>query len=88
LKRIGSEISFVEMHEDVYLKNRVRVQMDQLNLVMIEQVAKEVASRKAKSALKKGLWDYNLIGVRRRDVFILSRPPFEDSMGWKEMFID
>jgi hypothetical protein len=55
LKRIGSEISFVEMHEDVYLKNRVRVQMDELNLVMIEQVAKEVASRKAKSALKKGL---------------------------------
>jgi hypothetical protein len=43
------------MHEDVYLKNRVRVQMDELNLVMIEQVAKEVASRKAKSALKKGL---------------------------------
>jgi hypothetical protein len=46
--------SFLKMNEDGYLKNRVRVQVDELNLVMIEQAMKEITSGKAESVLKKG----------------------------------
>jgi hypothetical protein len=60
------------------LKNGVRVQMDEFNLVMIKESTKEIAGRKAKSTLEKGREHHNLSRIGCRNVFPGGRTPLQD----------
>jgi hypothetical protein len=60
------------------LKNGVRVQMDEFNLVAIKESTKEIAGRKAKSTLEKGREHHNLSHIGCRNVFPGGRTPLQD----------
>jgi hypothetical protein len=51
------------------LKNRVRIEMDQLNFVIVKEQAEEVAGWEAKSMLEEGGEHHNLIRIGCWDVF-------------------
>jgi hypothetical protein len=55
-RKVGvyGEISLAQIDQDDDLENGVRVEMDQLNLVVMQKTAEEFTGRETKSALEKG----------------------------------
>jgi hypothetical protein len=49
------KVSLTEMHENSDLKNGIKIQMDEFDLEMMEEAAKEVAAREPESPQKEGL---------------------------------
>jgi hypothetical protein len=62
------------------LENRVRVQMDEFNLVVIKESTEEIAGREAKSTLLEGREHHNLSHIGCRNVFPGDRTPLQDGM--------
>jgi hypothetical protein len=60
------------------LKNGVRVQMDEFNLVVTKESVEEVASREAKCTLEEGREHHNLSRIGCRNIFLGSRTPLQD----------
>jgi hypothetical protein len=57
------------------LKNRVWVEMNQLDLVVVQKTAKEIAGSKTKPTLEEGGEDHNFICVGCWDVLADGRAP-------------
>jgi hypothetical protein len=57
------------MDKNGNLKNGIRVEVDQFNLVVIKEPAEEVAGREAKSTLEEGRKHHNLDRIGCRNVF-------------------
>jgi hypothetical protein len=72
------KVCLTKMNEGYNLKDEVRVLVDKLNPVMIEQAAEEIVGREPESTLEKGFRDNNFICIQSWDFFIHSRPPLED----------
>jgi hypothetical protein len=66
----------------------IGIQMDKLDFELVEQAMKEITGGEPKSPLEKGFWAYDFVGIWCRDIFTLSRPPFENDAGRKKMVID
>jgi hypothetical protein len=62
--------------KDSDLEDRIRVQMNQFNFLMLEESAQKIASRKAKSTLEGGK-HHDLIRIGCWDIFPSSRTPLE-----------
>jgi hypothetical protein len=72
----------VDINND--MENGVRVQKDNLDLIVIKESVEEVASRKAESALEERGEHHNLSCIGCRDVFSCSRAPLQhDTVGEK-----
>jgi hypothetical protein len=70
------------------MKNRARFQMNQLNLVVMKEATEKFVGEKTEYVLEKGSQHHDFVGVGSGDVFILSRPPMEDSTGGEEMLLN
>jgi hypothetical protein len=66
------------MNKHYCLKNRVRVQMNQLNLIVVEEAVEKFTGGKTKSTLEKEGQHHDFGSVESGDVFILSQPPLEN----------
>jgi hypothetical protein len=86
--RENDEISLAQVDKDIDLKDRVWIQMNQLNFVIVKKVAKEFAGCEAKPTLKEGGENNDLIGIGCRNVFVFRRPPLEDDTGGAKMILD
>jgi hypothetical protein len=73
----NGKITLTKVHEDGDLHNRVWIEMDQLDLVVVMEVAEEIIGRKPKFMLKEGGQHHNLTGVRCGNVFIFGWPPLD-----------
>jgi hypothetical protein len=62
--------------KDSDLEDRIRVQMNQFNFLMLEESAQKIASRKAKSTLEGGK-HHDLIRIGCWDIFPSSMTPLE-----------
>jgi hypothetical protein len=69
------KISLIEMDKNDDLKNRVRVQMDQLNLIVVKKSSKEITSRESKPALEERRKHHNFVCIGCGNVFSNSGPP-------------
>jgi Fe2+ or Zn2+ uptake regulation protein len=69
------KISLTEMDKNDDLKNRVRVQMDQLNLIVVKKSSKEITSRESKPALEERRKHHNFVCIGCGNVFSSSVPP-------------
>jgi hypothetical protein len=74
------------MNKDYDLKNRIRVQVNQFDLIMVEKTVEELASGEAESTMEEGQ-HYNLVGVGSGNIFILSWPPLENDMGGEKIIL-
>jgi hypothetical protein len=70
------------------LKNRVRVKMNQVNLVVVQKTVKEIAGWKTKPTLEEGGEHYNFICVGCWDVLIGGRAPLQHLTVWEKMSHD
>jgi hypothetical protein len=66
------------MDENGNLKNGARVDMNQLNLVVVQEPVEEIADRKTEPALEGGE-HHNFICVRCRNVLASGRAPLQHS---------
>jgi hypothetical protein len=78
---MDGKISLTQMDEDGDLKNWVRVQMNQLDLVVAEKAAKEFIGGETKSTLEEGSQHHGFVGAESGDIFILSWSPLKDGTG-------
>jgi hypothetical protein len=63
------KVSFVEMDKDGDPENGVRVQMDKLYLIVVENSAEEIASRESKPTLEESGKHHNFIHIGCGNVF-------------------
>jgi hypothetical protein len=82
------EVSLAHVYKDSDLKDGVWVQMDKLDLVMAEQAMEEITGQEPEPVLEEGFGNDDFIGVRSRDVHILSRPPLENHVARKKGVMD
>ena len=73
-----SEKIFAKLDEGGDVKNGVRIEMDEFNTVISEKATEELAGWNAEPAVEKGLEDYNLFGVRRRERLTVGGTPPND----------
>jgi hypothetical protein len=83
---VYGEIGLAQMNKHYSLKNRVRVQMNQLNLIVVEEAVEKFTGGKTKSTLEKGGQHHDFGSVESGDVFILSQPPLENDT-WREKMV-
>jgi hypothetical protein len=67
------------------LKNGIRVDVNQLNLVVMDKATKEFTGGETESSLEKRGQHHYLVGVRSEDYFILGRSSLEDGTVGKKM---
>jgi hypothetical protein len=84
---VDGEIALAEVNKYGNLKNGIRVEVNQLNLIMMEKAAKEFVGGETESSLEEGGQHHDLVGVRSGDFFILGWPPLEDGTVRKKMFL-
>jgi hypothetical protein len=70
-------IGLTEMDKDGDLKNRDRVQMDKLDLIVVKKSTEEIASRESKPALEERGKHHNFIHIGCGNVFSSSGPPLQ-----------
>jgi hypothetical protein len=78
--RKNPEENFAKMDENGNLKNGARVDMNQLNLVVVQEPAEEIADWKTEPALEEGGEHHNFICVRCRNVLASGRAPLQHSV--------
>jgi hypothetical protein len=84
----NGKICLIEVDKDNDLKDRIGIQMNQLDFVVMEKVAKKFAGWEAKPTMEEGGENNDFVGVRHGDIFILSRSPLEDGTGRGKVFAD
>jgi hypothetical protein len=67
------------MDKDCNLENRVGIEMDQLDLLVIKESVQEITDREAKSVLKERRKHHNILCVGCWDVFHDGRMPLKHS---------
>jgi hypothetical protein len=73
--RMNPEENLTKMDENGDMKNRVRIKMNKLNLVVVQESAEEIVDREAEPTLKEAGEHHNFICVGCRDVLAGSRVP-------------
>jgi hypothetical protein len=73
------------MDKNDNMKNGIRVEVDQFDLVVIKEFAKEVASREDKSTLEEGRKHHNLGRIGCGNVFPGGRTPLLNCAVWEKM---
>jgi hypothetical protein len=79
---------FAKMDKDSDFKNRVRVEMDWFNLVVIEESVEKVRGWEAESTLEERGKHHNLICIGCRNIFIDGRTPLQHSAVWEKVVRD
>jgi hypothetical protein len=75
--RRNSKKIFTKMYENGDLKNRVAIEMDQLNFVVAKEPTEDIIDQEAKSMLEEGGKHDNLIRIGCWDVFPGGRTPLQ-----------
>jgi hypothetical protein len=70
------------------MKNRVRVEMNQFNFIVIEKATEEIANWKSKFVLEEGGEHHNLVGVGCWDILTGGRAPLQHLMIREKMSCD
>jgi Fe2+ or Zn2+ uptake regulation protein len=73
------------MDEDNNLKNGIRVEMDQFNLIVFKESTEEIAGREAKSVLKHKGKHHNFICIGCGKVIAGGRTPLQHSAVWEKV---
>jgi hypothetical protein len=73
-------IGLTEMDKDGDLKNRDRVQMDKLDLIVVKKSTEEITSRESKPTLEERGKHHNFIHIGCGNVFSSSGPPLQHGM--------
>jgi hypothetical protein len=73
------------MDKNSNMKNRIGVEVDQFDLVVIKESAEEVAGREAKSALEEGGKHQNLGCIWCRNVFPGGRTQLHNCVVWEKI---
>jgi hypothetical protein len=71
------KVRLTEMDKNGDLKNRVRVQMDQLNLIVVKKSSEEIASRESKPTLEERRKHHNLVLIGGGNGFSSSGLPLQ-----------
>jgi hypothetical protein len=66
--RRNPEENLTKMNENGDLKNRVRIKMDKINLVVVLESTEEIVDRETEPALEEGGKHHNLICIGCQDV--------------------
>jgi hypothetical protein len=74
------------MDENGNQKNRVRIKMNKLNFVVVQESTEEVTGRKTEPALEEGGEHHNLICIGCRDVLTSGRVPLQHRAVWEKWF--
>jgi hypothetical protein len=82
------EIGFIKVDKNGDLKNRVRIEMNQLDLVMVQKVVKEITDWKTKPTLEEGGEHHNFICGGCWDVLADGRVPLQHLTVWEKMARD
>jgi hypothetical protein len=79
------EEDFIEMDENGDLENGVRVKMNQLNLVVLQESTEKIADWEAKPVLEEGGEHHNFISVGCQNVLAGGRAPLQHHTVWVKM---
>jgi hypothetical protein len=77
--------NFTKMDENGNLKNGVRVDLNQFDLVVVQESVEEIIDRKTEPTLEEGCEHHNFIGIGCRDVLTGSRAPLQHRAVWEKM---
>src|SRR6266542_3364372 len=80
---LDSKIRLAMMDEGGDMKNRVWIQMDELNLVEMQKTTEESASGDRESAIEEGFKNHDLTGIRGGEGFSIGGAPSDDLLLWK-----
>ena len=72
------QIRLTKMDEGGDMKNRVRIQMNELNLVEMQKTTEESASGDRESAIEERFKNHDLTGIRGREGFSIGGAPPDD----------
>jgi hypothetical protein len=84
----NGKICLTEVDKDSNLKDRIGMQMNQLDFVVMEKATKKFVGWEAKPTLEEGGENNDFVGVMRWEIFILSRSRLEDDTGREKVFVD
>jgi hypothetical protein len=82
------KISLIEVDKNGNLKNRVRVMINRLNLVVVQKTVKEITDWKTKPTLEEGGEYHNFICVGCQNVLTGGRAPLQHPTVWEKMAHD
>jgi hypothetical protein len=71
------KISFAKVDKNGDLKNGVKVEMNQFNLVVVKKDAEEIVDQESKSALEEGGKHHDFVGVGCWNVLTVGRAPLQ-----------
>ena len=80
---LDSQIRLTKVDEGGDVKNGVWIQVDKLNLVKMQKTTEESTGGDRKSAVKEGLKNHNLTGIRGGEGFSIGGAPSDDLLLWK-----
>jgi hypothetical protein len=80
--------SFTQMHEDRDLENQIGVEVYQLDLTVMQQIAEEFTSGEVEAVLEEERQDYNFIRIQSRNIFPLCRSPFDHGTFREKVFLN
>jgi hypothetical protein len=70
------------------LKDRIWIQMNQFNFVVMQEAANKLVGWETKPALEEGGENNNFIGISHGNTFILIRPPLKNDTGRENVVVD
>jgi hypothetical protein len=76
----NSKENLTEINKDSDFKNRVRIEMYQLDLVVVQKTTKEIAGGKPKCPLEMQLHDQDLLSIGCEDFLTIGCAPLEDEL--------